>query len=162
MRRLPILDKLEEELGKLEKELRIDIPKELQKAAAHGDLRENSEYKAAKERQSFLQARVAQYRSRINSLASVRLDSIPRDRVAFGAKVLLVDINTGEEVTYELVTPEEVDPKKGKISVGSPIGRAILNKEVGDEATIDLPGGVKEYEVAGITSIHEIMEESSA
>ncbi len=162
MRRLPVLDRLEKEVSSLERELRVDIPKELEEAMAHGDLRENSEYKAAKERQSFLQARISHYHSRISSLSMVRLDSIPRDRVAFGAKVSLEDISTGEEVTYELVTPEEVDPNDGKISVASPIGRVILNKEVGDEVKIDLTDGIKEYEVTKIISIHETMEEPSS
>lgn len=160
MARLPILERLEEELRNLERELKVEIPKELRKAAAHGDLRENAEYAAAKERQSFLQARIAHLRKRIESLSSIHLESIPRDRVAFGARVRVIDINSGEEKVYELVSPEDVDPKKGKISVNSPIGRGLMGKEVGDEVTIQLPTGRKEFEIVEITSIHEILESS--
>ncbi|MBI5892818.1 MAG: GreA/GreB family elongation factor [Deltaproteobacteria bacterium] len=127
MHKFPIVTQLEEELKETEKELRIEIPKELRKAAAHGDLRENSEYSAAKERQSFLQARVTQLHSRISALSNLKLDSIPKDKIGFGSKIFLEDVNSGNEVVYELVTPEEVDPKNGKISIASPIGRALLN-----------------------------------
>lgn len=158
MHKLPALKQLEEDLKKLEKELRIDLPKELRTAAAHGDFRENAEYHAAKERQTFLQARVAHLHTRINALASIKLDSLPRDKVAFGSKVFLEDLNTGEEIVYELVTPEEVDPRNGKISIASPIGKALLNKEVGDEAAIQLPTGKKEYSVNKIITLHEMLE----
>ena len=104
----------------------MDVPRELKLAAAHGDLSENSEYDAAKQRQSFLQARVSQLTNRVEALASLKLDDLPRDAVAFGSKVYLEDLDTGDEVVYELVTPEEVDPRNGKISVGSPIGKAFL------------------------------------
>lgn len=156
MEELPIVRQLKEELQKVEKELRIDIPKELQKAAAHGDFRENAEYEAAKQRQSFLQARVAQLSARVNTLVSLKLDNIPRDAVGFGSRVHLEDANNGAEVVYELVTPEEVDPRKGKISVSSPIGRALLNKALGDEVTITLPTGVKEYVVKEIYTLHDL------
>lgn len=158
MHKFPIVKQLEEELKETEKELRIEIPKELRKAAAHGDLRENSEYSAAKERQSFLQARVTQLHTRINALSNLSLDSIPRDRAGFGSKIFLEDVNIGNEVVYELVTPEEVDPKNGKISIASPIGRALLNKVTGDEVRIILPIGVKEYAVTKVITIHEMIE----
>ncbi len=159
MKKLPVVIQLEEDLRRLERELRVDVPKELQKAAAHGDLRENAEYSAAKERQSFLQSRIAQLRARVNSLSTLKLDSLPRDKVAFGAKVTLDDLNSGEETVYELVTPEEVDPKEGKISVSSPIGKSLLGKAEGDEVTISLPSGVKEYEVITIVTLHDILED---
>lgn len=153
---LPIVKQLREELQKVEKELRIDIPKELQTAAAHGDFRENAEYEAAKQRQSYLQARVAHLTSRINTLVSLKFDNIPKDAVGFGSRVHLEDANSGDEVIYELVTPEEVDPRNGKISVSSPIGRALLNKKSGDEVVVTLPSGVKEYEVTQIYTLHDL------
>ncbi|MEK7772846.1 MAG: transcription elongation factor GreA [Deltaproteobacteria bacterium] len=156
MLELPIVKQLKEELQKVEKELRIDIPRELRTAAAHGDFRENSEYDAAKQRQSYLQARVAHLASRINMLASLKLDNIPKDAVGFGSRVHLEDLNTGDEIIYELVTPEEVDPRNGKISVGSPIGKAILNKKSGDEVVINLPAGVKEYSVKELYTLHDL------
>ena len=159
MHKLPVLKQLEEELKKLEKELRIELPKELRKAAAHGDFRENAEYHAAKERQTYLQARVAHLHTRINALASIKLDSLPKDMVAFGSKVFLEDLNTGGEIVYELVTPEEVDPRNGKISIASPIGRVLLNKEIGDEIEIQLPTGKKEYEVKRLITLHDMLKD---
>lgn len=156
MHELPIVKQLKEELQKVEKELRIDVPKELQKAAAHGDLRENAEYEAAKQRQSFLQARVAHLTTRITTLTSLKLDNIPKDAVGFGSRIHLEDANTGEEVVFELVTPEEVDARNGKISVSSPIGKALLNKSEGDELSIALPSGVKEYAVKEVYTLHDL------
>lgn len=155
MHKLPIVKQLEEELKKVEKELRIELPKEIRKAAAHGDLRENAEYHAAKERQTFLQARVAHLHTRINALSSINLNTLPKDKIAFGSKIFLEDLNTGNEIVYELVTPEEVDPKNGKISVSSPIGKALLNREVGDEVVIQLPAGKKEYSINKIITLHD-------
>lgn len=156
MNELPIVTQLKEELKKVDRELRIDVPKELQKAAAHGDLRENAEYEAAKQRQSYLQSRVAHLSSRINTLTSLKLDNIPKDAVGFGSRVHLEDLNSGEAVTYELVTPEEVDPRNGKISVSSPIGRALLNKKVDEEVTVNLPTGVKEFAVTELYTLHDL------
>lgn len=157
IKRLPIVDVLEAELKKVSRELRVDVPYELKTAAAHGDLRENAEYEAAKQRQSFLQARVGHLTSRIETLANLKFDAIPRDAVAFGSKVSLEDLNTGDEIVYELVTPEEVAPREGKISVSSPIGKALLNKKVDDEITIHLPAGVKEYAVTGLETLHDLL-----
>lgn len=156
MHELPIVKQLKEELQKVEKELRVDVPKELQKAAAHGDLRENAEYEAAKHRQSFLQARAAHLTARINTLTSLKLEDIPRGAVGFGSKVHLEDINSGEESVFELVTPEEVDARNGKISVSSPIGRALLNKLKGEEVSINLPNGKKEYEITELYTLHDL------
>ncbi|MEK6531304.1 MAG: transcription elongation factor GreA [Deltaproteobacteria bacterium] len=153
---LPIVKQLKDELHKVEKELRIDIPRELQKAAAHGDFRENAEYEAAKQRQAYLQARVAHLNARVNTLTSLKLDNIPRHAVGFGSRVHLEDLNTGAEVIYEIVTPEEVDPRNGKLSVNSPIGSALLNKEAGDDVTISLPTGVKEYAITEVHTLHDL------
>lgn len=157
MTELPIVKQLEEELKKVDRELRIEVPKELQRAAAHGDLRENAEYEAAKNRQSFLQARAAHLSARINTLSSLKLDSIPRNAVGFGSKVYLEDLDSGDEVVYELVTPEEVDPRNGKISVSSPIGKALLNKAEGDDVIVRLPSGTREFEVTRLQTIHDIL-----
>ncbi|MFQ5441357.1 MAG: GreA/GreB family elongation factor [Thermodesulfobacteriota bacterium] len=156
MKELPIIKELKEELQRVERELRLEVPKELQKAAAHGDFRENSEYDAAKHRQSYLQARSAHLAERINSLTSLKLDNIAKDAVGFGSRVHLEDINSGEAVVYELVTPEEVDPRNGKISIGSPVGKAIMGKSSGDEVVINLPSGVREYEVTDFQTLHDI------
>ncbi|MEK6791740.1 MAG: GreA/GreB family elongation factor [Deltaproteobacteria bacterium] len=153
---LPIVKQLKEELKKVDKELRIDVPKELRKAAAHGDFRENSEYEAAKQRQTFLQARVAHLTTRINMLVSLKLDNIPKDSIGFGSRIHLEDLKSGEQVVYELVTPEEVDARNGKISVSSPIGKALLNKAVGDEVTINLRAVVKEYAVTELYTLHDL------
>ncbi|HBR17507.1 MAG: transcription elongation factor GreAB [Deltaproteobacteria bacterium RIFCSPLOWO2_12_FULL_43_16] len=158
MHKLPIIKQLEEELKKVERELRIELPKEIRKAAAHGDLRENAEYHAAKERQTFLQARFAHLHTRINALSSINLNTLPKDKIAFGSKVFLEDLNTGGEVIYELVTPEDVDPKNGKISIASPIGNALLNKEVGDEVIIQLPTGKKEYSINKLITLHDMLK----
>ncbi|MDY6854623.1 MAG: transcription elongation factor GreA [Thermodesulfobacteriota bacterium] len=157
MHKLPIVKQLEEELKNLERELVIELPKEIGKAAAHGDLRENAEYQAAKERQTFLQARIAQIHERINAISLIKIENLPKDKIAFGSKVLLEDLNTGQEVSYELVTPEEVDPKKGKISVASPVGKVLLNKEVGDEIIINLPAKKMEYEVKEFITLHDML-----
>jgi transcription elongation factor GreA len=159
MKNFPALERLEEELKKVMRELRVDVPRELKLAAAHGDLSENSEYDAAKQRQSFLQARASQLAIRVEALSSLKLDDLPGDAVAFGSKVYLEDLDTGDEVTYELVTPEEVDPRNGKISVGSPIGKALLNKAADDEIRINLPTGVKEYSIIKIETLHELLGE---
>lgn len=153
---LPIVKQLKEELKKVDKELRIDVPKELRKAAAHCDFRENSEYEAAKQRQTFLQARVAHLTTRINMLVSLKLDNIPKDSIGFGSRIHLEDLKSGEQVVYELVTPEEVDARNGKISVSSPIGKALLNKAVGDEVTINLRAVVKEYAVTELYTLHDL------
>lgn len=155
MYKLPVIEKLEEELKKVERELRVDVPLQLKVAAAHGDLSENSEYDAAKERQTFLQARVAQLHGRIESLSSISLDALPRDRVGFGSRVTVEDVNTGDIVTYEMVAPDEVDPKVGKISLSSPIGKALLNRELDDEVRIQLPTGLREYVVTELVTLHQ-------
>ena len=157
MRELPVLDRLRAEFKKVERELRVEIPKELRLAAAHGDLSENSEYDAAKERQAFLEARAAQLSQRITSLSSLKISDIPRGAVGFGSRIHLEDMDSGAAVIYELVTPEEVDPKVGKISVSSPIGRALLNKVVDDDVVIALPSGTKEYAVTKLETIHDIL-----
>src|SRR5215208_6894517 len=124
-----IKKRLEEEIRSLDHELKVSLPKEIQRAREYGDLRENAEYKAAKERQSYLQARIGQLHRRVAALSMVNLDRIPRDKVGLGSTVHLRDTSNGEAIVYELVTPEEADPPQGRISPSSPIGKSLLNHE---------------------------------
>lgn len=147
--------KIKEEIEKLEKELMIDIPRELQKAIAQGDISDNAEYQAAKERQFYLSVRVAQLKERLATLSMMNLNDIPRDKVAYGSTVHLKDVKTGEEIIYKLVFPEEVDISKGLISITSPIGKKLLGKEEGMEVEIPVPSGVKRFEILRLITIHD-------
>jgi transcription elongation factor GreA len=147
--------KLLDEIAALEYELRNELPKEILKARAHGDLSENAEYHAAKERQSFVDARLAQLKGRLRELSMVDLTKIPRDRVGLGSKVVLLDLNKDTKLTYKLVTSEEADAANGLISTSSPIGRGLIGKQVGDEVRIPIPGGVREVEILELTTIHD-------
>ncbi len=147
--------KLEQEVRKLERELREELPAALKKALQMGDLRENAEYQAAKERQSYVQARLSHLQQRLASLSLINLSKIPTGRISYGSTVVLFDLDTEAEVTYRLVTSEESDVKAGKISTASPIGRSLLNREEGDEVQIRTPGGTKNYEIMELTTIHD-------
>jgi transcription elongation factor GreA len=147
--------KLQEEIGTLEYELRNELPKEILKARAHGDLRENAEFHAAKERQRFVDARLSQLKQRLADLSLVDVTKIPRDRVGLGSTVLVLDIEKDEEVTYKLVTSEEADATKGLISTSSPIGRSLVGKQVGDEVKVAVPGGNRTMEILKLTTIHD-------
>ncbi|MCS6885084.1 MAG: transcription elongation factor GreA [Acidobacteriota bacterium] len=151
--------KLEEELKALETELKVELPKELQKAAALGDLRENAEYKAARDRQEYLQARIAALRKRLSDLSMINIESLPHDRIAYGSTVVLLDLDKDEEVTYKLVTAEEADISKGLISTTSPIGKSLMGKKVGAEVEVKTPQGVRHFEVLKLTTIHDEAEE---
>jgi transcription elongation factor GreA len=148
-----ILKRFREEIAVLERELKVDLPKEIQRAREFGDLRENAEYKAAKERQEFLNARIANLKQRQREVSLLNLDRIPRDRAGFGSTVHLREAG-GDTVTYQLVMPEEADVEKGLISTSSPIGRAILNKEEGDEIAVTTPGGARSFELVKLVTIH--------
>jgi transcription elongation factor GreA len=150
-----IKKKLQEEIAALEYELRNELPKEILKARAHGDLSENAEYHAAKDRQGFVNARLNQLKKRLADVSMVDFSKIPHDKVGLGSTVVVLDVKRDEEVTYSLVTSEEADAANGKISTTSPIGRALLGKEVGDVAKVQSPGGVKELEVLKLTTIHD-------
>ncbi len=147
--------KLEDEIRKLGRELKEEIPKALKTAADMGDLSENAEYQAAKERQSYLQARLAQLRERLATLSMVNLSKVPTDRVSYGSKVVLLDLDTDKEVTYKLVSSEESNVKEGLISTASPIGKSLMGREEGDEVEIRTPGGVKNYEIVRFTTFHD-------
>ncbi len=147
--------KLEDEIRALEYELAHELPKEIKKAVAMGDLSENAEYHMAKQRQEFVNARLGQLKRRMSELALVNLNNIPRDRVAFGARVRVFDNSKSEELEYKLVTSEESDVSKGLISTTSPIGKALMGKKVGDTALVVTPNGKREMEVLKIITIHD-------
>jgi transcription elongation factor GreA len=150
-----IKKRLQDEINVLDHELKVTLPKEILRAREHGDLRENAEYKAAKERQSFLQARLGQLHRRLAALSLVNLDKIPHNKVGLGSTVSLKEAATGEMVVYELVTPEESDPTVGRISPSSPIGRSLLNHEEGDSVEVRVPSGVRAYDIVKLVTIHE-------
>ena len=150
-----IKKKLQDEVAALEYELRNELPREILKARAHGDLSENAEYHAAKDRQGFVNARLNQLKKRLGEMSMVDFSRIPHDKVGLGSTVVVMDLQKEEEITYLLVTTEEADAPAGKISTSSPIGRALLGKEVGDSVRIQIPGGIKELEILKLTTIHE-------
>jgi transcription elongation factor GreA len=147
--------RLLEELKSLERELRIELPKEIKAALAMGDLRENAEYHAALERQGFVRARIGQLRTRLGELGTMSLDNVPKDRVSIGTKVTLLDLDRDEEITYELVFPELADHPKGLVSIASPIGKGLVGKKDGDVVTIRIPAGEKRFEILEFTTVHD-------
>lgn len=147
--------KLQDEIAALETELRIELPKEILKARAHGDLSENAEYHAAKERQSYVSARLGQLTNRLREISMIDMTKIPRDRVGLGSTVVVLDVQKDEEIRYKLVTSEDVDVAKGLISTSSPIGRGLLGKQVGDTVKIQIPGGTREMEIVNLVTIHD-------
>ncbi|HJT69329.1 MAG TPA: transcription elongation factor GreA [Terriglobales bacterium] len=150
-----IRKKLQDEINALEHELVHELPKEIKKAAALGDLSENAEYHMAKQRQEFVKARVRQLGKRLAELSMVNMNNIPKDKVGLGSTVKVYDNTKDEEVEYNLVTSEESDVAAGKISTTSPIGRALLNKKVGDTAVVVTPNGKRELEILKLTTIHD-------
>lgn len=148
--------KLQEEINALEYELRNELPKEILKARQHGDLSENAEYHAAKERQAFVNARLGQLQARLREFSLIDLTKIPRDRVGLGSEVSVLDLGKDEEHTYNLVTSEEADVSNGKISTSSPIGRGLLGKRVGDTARIQTPDGIREMEILTLKTMHDL------
>jgi transcription elongation factor GreA len=147
--------KLQEEITALEMELRVELPREILRARAHGDLSENAEYHAAKERQSWVSARLAQVSGRLREISMIDMSTIPRDRVGLGSTVIVVDVAKDERIQYKLVTSEDVDVSKGMISTSSPIGRGLLGKRVGDTVKIQIPDGTRELEIVELLTIHQ-------
>jgi len=152
---LPVIQKLKKELADLQHELTHKIPKDLQEAVAHGDLSENAEYEAAKHRQEFVRARMGQIQGRIRDLSLYNTQSIPHGVVAYGSRVTVENLEEGERQVYEIVFPEEVNAAIGQISLGSPIGRALLNKSVGDEVEVHTPRGKRTYQIIELVTLHE-------
>lgn len=153
-----IMKSLQEQIKALEYELTTELPAEIKKAVALGDLSENAEYHMAKQRQEFVNARLGQLKKRMAELSLVNLANIPRDKVGFGSTIVVLDTAKDEEITYKLVTSEESDVAKGLISTTSPIGRALIGKEVGDTATVVTPTGKREMEILKLATIHDATE----
>lgn len=155
MERVPItregLEKVKEELIRLERVERPENIKAIEEARAHGDLSENAEYHAAKEKQSFLEGRINELRAAVGNCEIIEVEEGPSDRVVFGRTVLLYDLQTEEEIAYQLLGPYESAPEKGRISVTSPLGQALIGKTAGDEISVKTPGGIQEFEIVDIT-----------
>lgn len=157
---LPIVAKLTAELAALRHEMHHELPKQIEEARAHGDLKENAEYHAAKERQGMLNARIGTIEQRLAELSMYTLASIPRDRVGYGSKIVVEDLDSGEEFTYEMAFSGDADPDKGQISMSSPLGQAFLARRVGDEISVVTPKGKHSYELLELTTIHVVLAES--
>ena len=152
--RLPILDKLDKSLMESKRELEVDIPKALKIATDMGDLSENAEYKAAKERQMFLESRISQLQKRISDVIGIDVNRIPRDRSGLGSTLLLKHVDSGDEREYFLVFPEEVDPDNGRVSMASPVGKMLAGKMEGDEVEVPIEGEPQSFEVVQLKTIH--------
>ncbi|MGE5360345.1 MAG: GreA/GreB family elongation factor [Bacteroidales bacterium] len=157
-----ILKRFEDEIQELERELKTELPKEIKRARELGDLSENAEYQAAKERQRYLDARIAMLKKRVAELSLVNMDKVPKDKVGLGSEVHVVE-STGDELVFNLVMPEDADATHGRISTSSPIGRALLNKEPGDEVTVTTPNGQRQFEIVKLVTVHDALmaEEAS-
>ncbi len=151
-----IVQKLQDEIQALEHELTHELPKELKRARALGDLSENAEYHMAKQRQDYVGARLAQLRKRLADLSLINISNIPKDRIAFGSRVVLYDVDRDGELEYRLVTTEEADVSKGLISTTSPIGRSLMGKRPGDTVKVTTPNGVREFEVRALQTIYDL------
>ena len=150
-----IKKKLEEEVVALERELRDELPKALKTAAALGDLSENADYSAARERQDFVRVRLGQLKQRLADLSLINFDKIPRDRISLGSTVQLLDVDKDEKITYKLVTSEDANVTQGLISTTSPIGRSLLNKREGDTVEVKIPSGTRTFEILSFTTMHD-------
>jgi transcription elongation factor GreA len=148
-----LLKRFEEEVASLDRELHKELPKEIQRARELGDLRENAEYQAAKDRQTYVQARIAMLKRRMNEIALMNMDRIPHGKAGFGSTVTLMEGD--QELVYQLVMPEDAEAEKGLISTSSPIGRAILNKEEGDRVVVSTPNGQRRFEITKLVTIHD-------
>jgi transcription elongation factor GreA len=148
-----LIKRFEDEIAVLDRELTHDLPKEIQRAREHGDLRENAEYSAAKERQRMVESRISMLRKRVSELQLLNMDRIPTDRAGFGSKLTVIE--NGKQMVYELVMPEDADPDKGFISVASPVGRAFVGVEAGDEIKVKTPAGTRSFEIVKLVTIHE-------
>lgn len=156
MKELPIVERLKAELAELQQEMSQELPKRLEEARAHGDLRENAEYDAAKNRQGLVRARMGQIRERLAELSMYDRARIPRDRASYGSRVTVEDADSGDEIEYHIVFPEEVERGTPTISISSPIGQALLNKTVGDEIAVQTPKGRRNIEIVDLTTLHDL------
>ena len=149
-----LIKKFENEIHALDRELKLELPREIKRARELGDLRENAEYAAAKERQRMVESRISMLKKRVAEIALINIDRIPADRAGFGSTLHVVE-NTGVTLVFQLVMPEDADGAKGLISTTSPIGRAFLNKEPGDSVKVVTPGGTREFEIVKLLTIHD-------
>ena len=154
---LPVVKRLRKDMDILKRELTIDLPKELERARAHGDLSENAEWAMAKQRQEFLRARLNNLEARVAELSMINLDSIPRDTVGLGSKVELEDLDEGGTNEYEIVVPEEVDGAQNKISLSSPLGKSLIGKGVDDDCDVQTPKGKRAYSIKKLTTLHTLL-----
>src|SRR4051812_10864079 len=149
-----LIKKFEDEIQSLDRELKLELPKEIKRARELGDLRENAEYQAAKERQRLVESRISMLRKRVSEIALINIERIPADRGGFGSTLHAIEKNS-DKLVYQLVMPEDADAAKGLISTTSPIGRAFLNKEEGDTVKVVTPGGPREFEIIKLITIHD-------
>lgn len=157
--KLPVIDRIERELAEFKRELSIELPRQLEEARAHGDLKENAEYHAAKERQGMLNARIAALEDRLARLSKYSLASIPKGVVGYGTRLDLEDLDSGTQLHYELVFAEESEPADGLISISSPTGQALLRRTVGEQVSVVTPSGKRSFEILEIVTIHERLED---
>ncbi len=153
-----LIKKFDDEIQALDRELKLELPKEIKRARELGDLRENAEYQAAKERQRLVESRISMLQKRVSEIHLLNTDRIPTDRVGFGSTIHVTE-NTGDKLVLQLVMPEDADAAKGMISTTSPIGRALLNKETGDAVKVITPGGIREFEIDRLYTIHDAAPE---
>lgn len=154
-------NKLGEEIERLTHELQVTLPKAIQKAVEHGDLRENSEYKSALERQQFVQARLNHLTKRYGELSKIDLSEIPTDRIGFGSRVTVIDLRTREEETYTLVFGDYIDIDSGQISVASPLGQTLMGKQKGDKVSLQLPRGERKLQVKDLVTLSQMVDDKS-
>ena len=150
-----LIKKFEDEIHALNHELKLELPKEIKRARELGDLRENAEYQAAKERQRLVESRISMLQKRVAEIALINVDRIPKDRAGFGSTLHVIESSTSEKMTFQLVMPEDADATKGMIYTTSPIGRAFLNKEEGESVKVATPGGPREFEIVRLFTIHD-------
>ena len=161
MAELPVIKRLRDSMEVLKRELTVDLPKELERARAHGDLSENAEWAMAKQRQEFLRARLSNLELRVSELATIDLNSIPRDTVGLGSKVELEDLDEGDSHEYEIVVPEEVDGAAFKISLSSPLGKSLIGKGKDDDVEVQTPKGKRSYLIKKLTTIHTLLAQEN-
>ena len=161
MAELPVVKRLRENMEVLKRELTVDLPKELERARAHGDLSENAEWAMAKQRQEFLRARLNNLEARVAELATIDLNTIPRDTVGLGSKVVLEDLDDGGSHEYEIVVPEEVDGAQFKISLSSPLGKSLIGKGVDDDVEVQTPKGKRAYGIKKLVTIHTLLAQEN-
>ena len=155
MKSTALKESIEKELKVLERELKVELPKEIKTAAALGDLRENAEYQTALERQGFLQSRIGQLKQRLSEISLIRLDKVPNDKIGLGSRFAAYDLEDDKEVRFEIVMEGLGDPLAGLIAITSPLARGFLNKKIGDEVTISVPSGKRSYEITELKTVHD-------